>query len=156
MYDVYWLSLYDEQIFLFWFILQFILTSKIHFPIWEITKAAKFSKKQGKSPMKPFKSPERKSKFSQSMAKRHTLIQTIWNKIKNQYKKRTKTQNFLNSEVGHVLSVAGLVQAVIAWLDFPFYCFFPLVSLCLIFSYEIYCSSGSIKDKTFSTNFDSL
>jgi hypothetical protein len=63
--------------------------------------------------MKPFKSPKRKSKFSQSMVKKHTLI-TMWSKIKNQYKKRTKTQNFLNSEVGSVLSVAGLVQAVIA------------------------------------------
>lgn len=86
---------------------------KIHFPIWEITKAAKFSKKPGKSPMKPLYSPERKLKFSQSMAKRHSLI-TIWSKIKNQYKKRTKTKNFLNSEVGSVLSVAGLAQAVIA------------------------------------------
>jgi hypothetical protein len=145
-----------QRIFLFWFTLQFILTSKIHYPIWEITKVAKFSKKQGQSPLKSFKSPKRKSKFSQSMDKRHTLIQTIWNKIKNQYKKRTRTKNFLNSEVGSVLSVAGLAQAVIAWLDFPFYCFFPLVSLWLIFSYEIYCSSGSIKDKTISTNFDSL
>jgi hypothetical protein len=86
---------------------------KIHFPIWEITKAAKFSKKQGQSPMKPFKSPKRKSKFNQSMAKRHTLI-TIWSKIKNILRKSTKTKNFLNSEVGSVLSVAGLVQAVIA------------------------------------------